>query len=151
MPSNVLPPAWESSLTKWLAELRLQGKTEKTIDLRRRHLRSLASLSHTAHPRAVTPEMLTSISRRQDWSLEYRCGMRTSLAAFYTWAVAEGLVTRNPVDDLPPGMIDPAQEMAAAQQLIQQIHGHVEAAEDCKLRNELLAAIGRYQNQEGCS
>lgn len=149
MPSNVLPPAWESSLTKWLAELRLQGKTEKTIDLRRRHLRSLASLSHTAHPRAVTPEMLAAICRRQDWSFEYRCGVRTSLAGFYSWAIAEGLVTQNPLDDLPAGMIDPAQEMAAAQRLIQRIQGHVEDAEDCKLRIELLSVIGRYQNQEG--
>ncbi|MEE3066545.1 MAG: hypothetical protein VYA67_21825 [Actinomycetota bacterium] len=105
MPVHVLPPAWESSLVDWLDSLRLEGKSEKTISLRRRHVRSVAAVSRTAHPRAVTPELLMSICRQQDWSFEYRCDMRTSLLMFYSWAVGAGVVPQNPVDDLPQAMV----------------------------------------------
>lgn len=96
-----LPQPWEDAISEWTLWLRISGKRDETIRLRRDHVRSIARRSRTGHPRDVTLNCLVGLCSERKWSLEHRKGIRTSLVSFYDWAVQNGVVQDNPAARLP--------------------------------------------------
>jgi integrase len=92
---------WESAISGWTIWLRVAGKREGTIRLRRDHVRSVARRSKTSSPAEVTLNMLVGLCSERCWSREHRKGVRSSLISFYEWAVLHELVDTNPALLLP--------------------------------------------------
>lgn len=52
-------------------------------------------------PWEVRADRLVEMCGRQDWAVETRRGVRSTLRAFYSWGVAAGHTTTNPAAELP--------------------------------------------------
>lgn len=96
-----LPGDWDTAITGWTLWLRIAGKRDATIRLRRDHVRSIARRSRTSHPRDITLNCLVVLCSERRWSQEHRKGIRTSLISFYDWAVKNGVAEENPAVLLP--------------------------------------------------
>lgn len=96
-----LPPSWEDAISEWSLWLRISGKRDATIRLRRDHVRSIARRSRTSHPGEVTLSLLVTLCSERPWSPEHRKGVRASLVSFYEWAVQHEVVGDNPAARLP--------------------------------------------------
>jgi integrase len=91
-----LSEPWETAIAGWLSWLHLSGHSPNTIRLRREHMRSVARMLHTAHPRDVTFADLVQLCSARQWGNEYRKGVRTSLVSFYEWCIANAVAQENP-------------------------------------------------------
>lgn len=100
-----LPPAWDAAIASWVAWLRDAGKSAATINLRRVHLRTIASLSRTVRPDQLASDAIVLMAGRRQWTYRYRCDLRTSLASFYDWAVQTGLTRSDPIAETPRDLI----------------------------------------------
>ena len=96
-----LPSSWENAIVGWLAWLKLGGARPETRKVRRGHVRRIARLSATSHPRLLTYQLLEEICAEQRWSNDHRKGVRTSLISFYDWAIVNGIAADNPGARLP--------------------------------------------------
>lgn len=96
-----LPKLWEQAISGWSLWLRISGKSDGTVQLRRDHVRSIARRSRTAGPAEVTLSMLVLLCSERKWSNEHRKSVRTSLISFYDWAMENDLVSMNPAAKLP--------------------------------------------------
>lgn len=99
--SYSLPAAWESALGGWLTWLVAAGSSAATRRTRRAHIRSTARVLGAEHPSEVTTEHLLAILGRPQLSLEHRRGLRASLASFYCYCLAAGVVETDPAAGLP--------------------------------------------------
>lgn len=97
----MLPKAWEDSIGGWLAWLRMGGRSEATLKLRRDHVRSIARRSGTEHPNALTRSELRLLCLDRKWSLEHRKALRASLFSYFEWCIGEGITVDNPAIALP--------------------------------------------------
>lgn len=95
-----LPTAWESAVDDWLQVLTAAGQSEATLHTRRGQVRAVAAKLGTPTPQ-ITGEQLLAMVAAQDWSRDYRRGIRTALIAFYDWRVKCGLSRNNPALVLP--------------------------------------------------
>lgn len=96
-----LPPSWETAVADWLIWLTAGGSSPATRKTRRTHVRSTARELGSAHPREVTTAELVGILGRDHYSIEHRRGLRGSLASFYRWCLATGVVTTDISATLP--------------------------------------------------
>lgn len=93
---------WSPHLTAWLAYMVAAGLPATTITLRRYHLERLARELPRSTPASVTVAQLEAWLASKDWAPNTRRSYRSSLRAFYTWAVAAGVVESSPAHLLPP-------------------------------------------------
>lgn len=98
---TAIPNAWSEAIAAWAIWLRIAGKRDGTINLRRDHVQSIARRSRATHPRDITLNCLVTLCSERSWSLEYRKSMRTSLVSFFDWALANSLVEHNPAALMP--------------------------------------------------
>ena len=96
-----LPSAWEQSIDEWCKWLKVAGTLPTSIRTRRGTVRRVARLVNTEHPELVVARELVSILADQVWSNYHRRSVRTSLDLFYIWACHIGIVSHNPVTDVP--------------------------------------------------
>lgn len=96
-----LPQHWEDAIAGWTTWLRVAGKRQATIQLRRGHIRTIARRSRVRHPADLDLNALVGLCSERDWSREYRKSMRSSLISFYDWAASVDLVAKNPAVKLP--------------------------------------------------
>lgn len=99
--TTVLPQQWDDAINGWATWLRVAGRREGTIKLRRDHVRSIARRSHTNGPIELTINTIVGLCSAQRWSNEHRKGVRASLISFYQWAMLNGLCESNPAQLLP--------------------------------------------------
>lgn len=97
-----LPGQWEDAINGWSVWLRVAGRREGTIKLRRDHVRSIARRSRTNSPSELTINTIVGLCSAQKWSNEHRKGVRASLISFYQWAILNGVCESNPAALLPP-------------------------------------------------
>lgn len=97
----LLPAEWETAVAGWVDWLTTGGAPRTTIRTRRGHVRATARRLHSLAPDDVMTTQLVRLFGRQQWSNEHRRGLRTSLVAFYTWAIANNLAEFNPANGLP--------------------------------------------------
>lgn len=92
---------WHLLTERWVMYLQTAGVPATTITLRRYHLgRVAAGVGKT--PGSVTFDDLSTWLSARDWAPNTRRSYRASLRAFYTWALAVGLVQASPAHLLPP-------------------------------------------------
>ena len=96
-----LPVGWESAVGGWVRWLTAGGKSKRTIRTRRGHVRAVARLTQTRHPRDVSTQQLVGLLGDREYSLEHRRAARTSLIQFFDYCVSQGMVSENPAADLP--------------------------------------------------
>lgn len=99
--ASALPEQWDTAISAWTIWLRVAGKREGTIRLRRDHVRSIARRSKTNNPGEVTLNRLVTLCSERGWSREHRKGVRASLISFYEWAVLNNVAEANPALLLP--------------------------------------------------
>jgi integrase len=92
---------WETAVVNWLEWQRMSGLSPATLRLRRDHVRSIARRSGTASIRELTRAHLQIIVIQQQWSVEHRKAIRSSLNSFFEWAIANGLADDNVSQCLP--------------------------------------------------
>lgn len=98
---SLLPGQWEDAINSWTVWLRVAGRCEGTIKLRRDHVRSIARRSRTKGPSDLTINTIIGLCSAQKWSNEHRKGVRASLISFYQWAILNGVCESNPAALLP--------------------------------------------------
>lgn len=96
--------AWRVAITSWEDAARGRGAPETTLRTRREHLRLLAK-SIEAGPWDVTADQLRTWFSGRAWAANTYRSRRTTLRAFYSWAVVEGHVDESPAHALPPGEV----------------------------------------------
>lgn len=96
-----LPLLWHNAVEDWLQWMRLSGHSPRTRYTRRGHVRAVARKLQLRSPADVTGEHLIFLFSQEDWSLEHRRGMRTSLVQFFDHCMKSGVVRRNPASALP--------------------------------------------------
>lgn len=93
---------WHEGVARWVAYMAAAGLPATTIALRRYHLERVAVGVRRRTPATVTVTDLEAWLGRQSWAPNTRRAYRSSLRAFYTWAMAAGVVTMSPAHLLPP-------------------------------------------------
>lgn len=89
------------------------GRTLSSIKLRDYQLRCLARFVGCP-PFDVTPDQLAEFLARPGWSRNTRRGHRSTLRAFYGWAVATDRVEKDPTRTIPSIKADPGKPRPAA-------------------------------------
>lgn len=97
-----LPLLWDNAIESWLQWMRLSGHSPRTRYTRRGHVRAVARIMQLRSPADVTTDHLIAVYAQQDWSLEHRRGVRTSLVQFFNHCIKNGVLRRaNPALGLP--------------------------------------------------
>lgn len=96
-----LPADWERPIRGYTGYLRASGRSRETICARRKHLRATARHLGNHSAFTVTYDDLIAMFGQAEWSNYHRRSRRTALVAFYDWAIAAKLTTRNPANQLP--------------------------------------------------
>lgn len=91
---------WIEPVEAFCDWLRGSRQSPKTIKLRHYHLRRLANLTRLA-PFDITPEDISRILGRAEWSKETARSYYGSFAGFYSWCLATGRTDADPTDELP--------------------------------------------------
>lgn len=89
-------------MTRWVAYMVAAGLPATTVALRRYHLGRVAAGLGRRSPATVTVGDLEAWLARQSWAPNTRRSYRSSLRAFYSWAMAAGVVQSSPAHLLPP-------------------------------------------------
>ena len=98
---SALPSEWENAVNGWVDWLRVAGRSRRTINTRRGHVRAVARMLQTRSPADITTEHLVEVFAGKDYSLEHRRASRVSLVQFYSWCADRGVVQENPAIGLP--------------------------------------------------
>jgi integrase len=106
--------AWEPAVTAWRTEMRAAGRSPASIRLVSHYVRDFARTCPT--PQEATRRDLVTYLSRDSWSPETRKGARTSVRAFFGWALAEGLLEADPAATLPRIRIPAAEPRPAAEE-----------------------------------
>lgn len=95
---------WVAAITAFGDWGKASGYPDTTVRTRREHLQLLAkSMPHG--PWSVTSEDLLEWFDGRDWAINTRRSRRTTLRAFYRWAVDEGHVQVSPALSIPRGEV----------------------------------------------
>lgn len=94
------PGEWSAAIEAFSVWLRMRGLAESTIELRRDHLRYVATRAGT-DPAGLTGHTLRDIASRPRWSIEHRRAFRSSVRAFCGWACSTGILAEDISDVLP--------------------------------------------------
>lgn len=108
---------WTNWTEGFDAEMRAANRPSTTRELRRYHLRRLASEYADVEPGDITRIHLIEFLGSRPWSAETRRSYRASYRLFYRWAHATGRIAVDPAATLPPitpprGMPRPAPDTA---------------------------------------
>ncbi|MFL0579184.1 tyrosine-type recombinase/integrase [Dietzia sp. 179-F 9C3 NHS] len=95
-----VPAAWVAAVELFLLALTAGGSPATTRATRRAHLHRMGRLLGGS-PWEVEPARLVEVCGRQDWAVETRRAVRSTLRAFYAWGVAAGHVEASPAEALP--------------------------------------------------
>ena len=95
-----LPETWAAPVTDYCSWLRGQRQSAGTIKLRHYHLRRLASLTDLG-PFDMTPEDISIVLGRDEWSKETARSFHATISGFYEWCVATSRLDTDPTTDLP--------------------------------------------------
>lgn len=106
MTATKLSSDWATVIDAWAAYLRAADRPTGTIYLRTYHLRRLATETGLG-PWDVTADALAAWAGGHDWSRETRRSVRSSVRAFYGWAVSSGRTTQDPSHGL--GTVKPSE------------------------------------------
>lgn len=98
--SDVVCVHWQTAIEGFLDYMRAGGASPNSIETRRHHL-GLAARILGGHPAAVTGDSLLAWFARHRWANETRRGVRSTLRAFFGWAVDSGHSSHNPALELP--------------------------------------------------
>lgn len=96
-----VPPKWSIAIDSWCAWTAATGSPRTTVLTRRQHLQHCARTLGTADPWAVTAAELLAWAAGQEWAAETRRGRRSTLRAFYGWAVLVEHMAVSPALVLP--------------------------------------------------
>lgn len=94
-------PTWESELGSWQAWLRVSGKPETTLGVRRVQLHRLALDFAHREPWDLTLDDLVVWLMRPGWKPETMRSYRAALRSFWAWGVMTGRTAHNPAAMLP--------------------------------------------------
>lgn len=92
--------AWDSEVSAFHRYMQGTGVPEGTAQLRRYHLGRVSALGGS--PWRLGVDELTSWLGAQGWGPNTRRSYRTTLRAFYAWAMATGRTKTSPAHQLPP-------------------------------------------------
>lgn len=96
--------AWRTAILEWQRWARAGGAPETTIRTRREHLQLLAK-SMPVGPWSVSADDLVEWFAGRAWAPNTRRSRRTTLRAFYRWAVEVGHVEVSPALAIPAGEV----------------------------------------------
>lgn len=88
-------------IESWRQWMTAAGMSANTIRLRIGHIGSLMRLTQSRSPQEWTTGYLVAVLGSQNWSVEYRRGMRTSLNQMFQFLVKTGKMPENPAEGLP--------------------------------------------------
>lgn len=114
------------------------GLPATTIALRRYHLGRVSDGLGRRTPATVTVTDLEAWLARQSWAPNTRRSYRSSLRAFYSWAMAAGEVTTSPAHLLPPVKVPRAVPRPTPELLFR---AAVKAADDRERLGLMLAGV----------
>lgn len=129
---------WQIAMTRWVAFMVAAGLPATTIALRRYHLTRVVEGVGRRTPATVTVTDLEAWLARQNWAPNTRRSYRSSLRAFYTWALAAGVVTISPAHLLPPVKVPRAVPRPTPEILFRRA---VKAADDRERLGLMLAGV----------
>lgn len=101
MQPSPVPAGWRQPLDSFDAAMTSGGAPATTRRTRLEHLRRLARAGGWASPWQVDAEGLVAWCARQPWAVETRRSWRTTLRAFWAWAIGAGHCETSPADALP--------------------------------------------------
>lgn len=93
---------WEVAEIEWAVWLRAAHQSPKTIELRRYHLRRLATDFRQRSPWELGLGDLAAWLAQHEWKPETMRAYRASIRTFYAWAILAGKVDKSPAALLPP-------------------------------------------------
>lgn len=96
-----VPTSWQLPIADYLAEQAAAGRPRQTIDLRWSHLTRTARAMRCAPAEVTTGSLIRWFKTEQQWSLETRRSVRTTLRSFFAWALEHGITQDNPALGLP--------------------------------------------------
>lgn len=137
---------WDRELTAFRAYMQGVGVPDGTAKLRGYHL-SRAAAGLGGSPWLVSLDDLTGWLGTQGWGPNTRRSYRTTLRAFYAWAMATGRTKVSPAHQLPPvkvprGRPRPTPEIAYREALARadaRVHLAIRLAGQCGLRRSEVA------------
>lgn len=144
MKTNIDAGGWLPAIAEYADWLRVAGRAQGTVYLRRRHLLRLAR-DLECGPYGVTVEMLIRWLVSHQWGAEARRSARASLVSFYTWAHSTGRVGTNPARLLPAIAPAPGQPRPASEDAVQ--HALSRATGRVRLMVELAAFCGMRRGE----
>lgn len=101
MQPSPVPAGWRQPLASFDAAMSSGGSPATTRRTRLEHLRRLARAGGWSSPWEVDAEGLIAWCARQSWAVETRRSWRTTLRAFWQWAIGAGHCTESPAEALP--------------------------------------------------
>lgn len=96
-----IPSGWEKPLQAWVTSLRAEGKSDRTLDTRIRHVRQLARQLGCETPSHVTADALIEWCGEKAWSPETRHSYYTSFGLFFAHVTRSRDDAENPAAALP--------------------------------------------------
>lgn len=93
---------WADAIDDYTSWMRIAGKADGTIALRRYHLRQLAEANLRRSPWRISTDDLIRWMAAHDWQPGTRQTYVSTLRGFYGWAHRFRRARRNPAADLPP-------------------------------------------------
>ncbi|MBM9464661.1 tyrosine-type recombinase/integrase [Aeromicrobium sp. YIM 150415] len=137
-----------SYITRWESYQRGANISRQTIELRRYHIDRIEPDTECSVLELSLDDLLLVVGN-PDWSPATRRSYRATLRAFFSWAVAGGLVSESPAHKLPPvrvprGMPRPATdaEYAAAMMAADERQMlELRLGNDCGLRRAEIARV----------
>lgn len=96
-----VPTGWRTPLHDFETALKSSGSPATTTRTRLDHLRRLARVGGWPTPWDVDPEGLLAWFGSQTWATETRRSWRSTLRAFWRWAIATTRCDHSPADALP--------------------------------------------------
>lgn len=101
MQPSPVPLGWREPLDAFDAAMTSGGAPVTTRRTRLEHLRRLARAGSWSTPWEVDADGLVAWCARQTWAVETRRSWRSTLRAFWRWAVSAGRCIESPADALP--------------------------------------------------
>lgn len=95
------PSEWAAAFGDWAKFMKVGGKPETTIELRRMQIAKIGRELGGLGPWEVNRMHLVEWLASKDWGAQTRRSYRTTLRGFYNWAVAFELVKDDPTRGLP--------------------------------------------------
>lgn len=146
-----LPQPWETAIADWVKWLRVAGRSRRTINTRRGHVRAVARMTHSREPDEVSTGQLVEVFAAREYSREHRRAARISLCQFYEHCLSRNLVSHNPAVGLPKVAEDHGRPRPAPEWLWQELVDTapprellmIRLAGEAGLRREEIAKVSR--------